>query len=127
MLRGTRLEVVDAHDLVVGAAGQVAAVGAEAHAVHGAGVVVQAGELPRLGVGGIVGVEDGISRPDANMSISCCRGQARAVGRDVAGVDLVVLLLARMAQPARTASGFAASSLTSSQQDASATSVTSTG
>ena len=99
--RGRRplVEVVDADELVVGAAGQIAAIGREAHRVDGAQVMAHVAQLARLLVVGVVGVVDGLGRPDAHMAVAARSRDSLAIGRDVAAVDLEVLLLAAVAQP----------------------------
>lgn len=99
--RGWRplVQMVDADELVVGAAGQVAAIGREAHGMDGAQMVAHVAQLARLLVVAIVGVIDGVGGPDAHMAVAARRRDSLAVGRDVAAVDLEILLLAAVAQP----------------------------
>jgi hypothetical protein len=61
--------------------------------VDGAEVVAHVAELARLARVGALGAEDGLGRPDADVAIAAGRGQPRPIGRDVAAVDLEVLLL----------------------------------
>lgn len=92
--------MVDADELVVGARGKVATVWREADGVNGAQVVAHVAELSRLLLGAFNGIAvDGLSRPDAHMSITTRSREALAIGGDVTAVDLEVLLLAAMAQP----------------------------
>jgi hypothetical protein len=91
--------VVDADELIIGAAGQIPAIGREAHRVDGAKVVAHVAELARLLVALIVDVIDGLRRPDAHMAVAARRGYSLAIRRDVAAVDLEILLLAAVAKP----------------------------
>lgn len=93
------VQMVDADELIIGAAGQIPAIGREAHRVDGAEMVAHVAELARLLVALIVGVVDGLCRPDAHMAVAARRGYSLAIGRDVAAVDLEILLLAAVAKP----------------------------
>jgi hypothetical protein len=64
--------------------------------VDGAEVVAHVAQLARPGVGRGVGVVDGLGGPHADVAVAAGRGQSRAIGRDVAAVDLKVLLFAWM-------------------------------
>lgn len=91
--------MVDADELVVGAAGQVFAIGGEANRVNRAEVMAHMAQLSRFGVAGVARVVDSFGRPDANVAVAASRGQALAIGGDVAAVDFEILLFATMAQP----------------------------
>lgn len=69
MGRWVGVEEVDTDDLVVGAGREVFAVGGEADGVDGARVRAYGCQLLGLGVVGVVGVEDGVCRPYANVCI----------------------------------------------------------
>lgn len=71
--------MVDADDLVVSARGEVAAVGREADGVDGTEVVAHVAELARLVVASILGVVDGIGRPDTDVAICRERDVSEAV------------------------------------------------
>lgn len=64
-----RVEVVDTDNLVVGAGGQVFAIGGEAYGVDGARMVAHGCQLPGLGVFGVARVGDGFCGPDAHVAI----------------------------------------------------------
>lgn len=93
--------MIDANHLVVGAAGQIPPIGGEAHRVNGAKVVAHVAELAglRLLVFGIVGVVDGLGRPDADVAIAAGGRETLAIGGYVTAVDLEVFLLTAVAQP----------------------------
>lgn len=86
--------MVDADDLVVGTGSEVAAVGRESNGVDSSEMVAHMAELPGFRVVSVMGVEDGLDGPDADMAISAGGGQPLAVGRDVAAVNFKVLLFA---------------------------------
>lgn len=69
MRRGVAVEVVYADDPIVCAGREIAAVGRESDGVNGAEVVAHMTELSGFGVGRVVRVVYGISRPHANMTI----------------------------------------------------------
>lgn len=94
MRRGLFLQVIDADNLVVGTASQPAAIGAKPDRMDSATVVAHMAQLFRARVICIRGIADSLHAPDAHMAIARRRRDAAAIGRDVAGVDLEVLLLA---------------------------------
>lgn len=65
----TALELVYADDLVVGARGEIATIGGEAHGVYGSQVVAHMTQLSRLRVGSIFGLVDGFGRPYSDVTI----------------------------------------------------------
>lgn len=115
--------MVYADDLVVGARGEIATVGGEAHGVNSAEVVAHVAELARFGVGEVIGLVDRLGGPDPYMAICAasgiCLGQKgarergeigrahttagrckpRAVRGDMAAVNLEVLLFACRIRP----------------------------
>lgn len=66
--------MVYADDLVVGARGEIATVGGEAHGVNRAEVVAHVAELARFGVGEVVGLVDRLGGPDPYMAICAASG-----------------------------------------------------
>lgn len=69
MGRRIGIEVIDAHNLVVGTRGQVFSISREAHRVDGARVVAHSRQLFGLGVVCIGAIADRVRRPDSHMSI----------------------------------------------------------
>ena len=63
------VELVYADDLIVGARGKIAAVGGESNRVDGTEMVAHVAELPRLRVGRVIGIVDGLCRPHANVTV----------------------------------------------------------
>lgn len=66
--------MVYADDLVVGARGEVATVGGEAHGVNRAEVVAHVAELARFGVGEVVGLVYRLGGPDPYVAICAASG-----------------------------------------------------
>jgi hypothetical protein len=71
MRRRIGVEDVNANYLVVGARRQVLVIARESNSVDGARVCAKRGELLRLRVFCVVGIEDGLHRPYSYMGI--CR------------------------------------------------------
>ena len=66
------VERVNAYYLVVCARSQVFAVGREADRMDGAGVVADSRELLRLRIRGVVGIQNGLGRPDTYITVCRC-------------------------------------------------------
>lgn len=92
--RGVTIELIYAYDLVVGAGCEVSTVRREAHRVDGSQVVAHVAELPWFSEALIVGVVDSFGGPNPDVTIASRSGQSRAIGGDVAAVDLKILLFA---------------------------------
>ena len=66
------VERIDTHYLVVGARCQVFAVGREADRMYSAGVVADSRELLRLRIRGVIGIQNGLGRPDTYIAVYRC-------------------------------------------------------
>ena len=93
----TFVEVVYADNLVVGSAGKIATIGREANRVNRAEMVAHMAKLARLVVVWRVGIVNRFGRPNSDVSIAACGRKTFAVGRNMAAVNLEILLLAAMA------------------------------
>lgn len=86
--------MIDADNLVVGATSQPAAIGAKPDRMNCSTVVAHMAQLFRARVLRIGRIANGLHAPDAHMAIARRGRETASIGRDVAGVDLEVLLLA---------------------------------
>lgn len=94
MRRRLLLQVIDANNLVISTTSQPAAIGAKPDRMNRATMIAHMAQLFRARVLCIRRIANGIHAPDAHMAIARRRRDTAAIGRDVAGVDLEVLLLA---------------------------------
>ena len=66
------VECIDAYYFIVCTRSQVFAVGREANRMDGAGMVADSRELLRLRIRGVVGIQDGLGRPDTYIAVYRC-------------------------------------------------------
>lgn len=68
--RRVAVEMVDTDDLVVGAGSEVATIRGKSNGMNGSEMVAHVAELSGFRVVSVMGVEDGLDGPDADMAIS---------------------------------------------------------
>lgn len=94
MRRGLFLQVINANNLIIGTTSQPAAIGTKPDRMNRATMVAHMAQLLRAPVLCIRRIANSLHAPDAHMAIARRRRDTASIGRDVAGVDLEVLLLA---------------------------------
>lgn len=94
MRRRLLLQVINANNLIIGTTSQPAAIGAKPNRMNRATVVAHMAQLFRARVFCIRRIADSLHAPDTHMAISRRRRDTAPIRRDVAGVDLEILLLA---------------------------------
>ena len=88
------VELVYADDLIVGARGKIAAAGGESNRVDGTEMVAHVAELPRFRILLVVGIVDGLGRPDPHMAICFASVfDSQTLGRDGVPPPAVASLL----------------------------------
>ena len=89
-----RIQMINTDNLVVRPRRQPSSIRTKPHCMDGATVIAHMAQLPGLVVIRVGRVPDRVHTPNAHMAVARSGGEARAIRRDVAGVDLEVLLFA---------------------------------
>lgn len=94
MRRRFLLQVINANNLIIGTTSQPAAIGAKPNRMNRPTVIAHMAQLFRTRVFCIRRIANSLHAPDTHMAISRRRRDTAPIRRDVAGVDLEILLLA---------------------------------
>lgn len=86
--------MINANNLIIGTTSQPAAIGAKPNRMNRPTVIAHMAQLFRTRVFCIRRITDSLHAPDTYMAISRRRRDTAPIRRDVAGVDLEILLLA---------------------------------